>query len=106
MSFKEAIVKVNEEDTDENARGYEEIAVDENADQMNNEVNEDILDDEVKNFAIDVKNSNALFDNQNKFIEAEVGRNVVKILFEGTFEKNSEEILENVDNFPKPEILL
>ena len=80
MSFEETIVKVN--DTDENARGYEEIAVDENADQMNNKVNEDILDDEVKNFAIDVKDSNALFENQNEFIEVEVGRNVVKLLFE------------------------
>ena len=93
------------EDTNEEVRGYEEIAVNENDDQMNNKVHEDILDYEVKNFEVDVeKNSKVKDENLNKFIEVKVERNVVKLLFEGTFKENTEEILENLDKFPEPEI--
>ena len=104
LSDEEAIVKVNEEDTDEDVRGNDEISVSENDDQFNNEVNEDILD-KVKDLAVDVRdNSKEILENPNEFTEAKVERNVVKLLFEGTFKENSEEILENLDKFPEPEI--
>ena len=102
LSDKEGIVKVNEEDTDEDVRGYEVIAVEENDDQIT-EVNEDILDDETKNFAVDVeKNFKVKVEIPNEFIEVE--RNVVKLLYEGTFLDNSEEIVENLKKFPESEI--
>ena len=60
-------------------------------------MNEDTLDDEVKNFSVDVKeNSKVEFEDPNEFLEVEVKRNVVKLLFEGT--------LENLDKFPEPDI--
>ena len=43
-------------------------------------------------------------ENPNDFIEAEIGRNVVKLLFEGTFEENSMDSLENIGKFPETEI--
>ena len=43
-------------------------------------------------------------ENPNEFIEAEIGRNVVKLLFEGKFEENSEESHENIGKFPETEI--
>ena len=129
FSDEQAIVKVIEEDTDEDVGGYNEISVNENEDQLNyevdedtedevrgykeikgkenddqiTEVNEDILDDEAKNFAVDVeKNSKVKVENPNEFIEVE--RNVVKLLYEGTFLDNSEEIVENLKKFPESEI--
>ena len=44
-------------------------------------------------------------ENPNEFIEAEIGRNVVKVLFEGTFLEYSEETVENLKKFPKPKIM-
>ena len=68
-------------------------------------MNEDTLDDEVKNFSVDVEeNSKVELEDPNEFIEVKVKRNSVKFLFEGTFEENTEEILENLDKFPEPEI--
>ena len=68
-------------------------------------MNEDTLDDEVKNFSVDVEeNSKVELEDPNEFIEVKVKRNVVKLLFEGTFEENTEEILENLDKFPELEI--
>ena len=61
-------------------------------------MNEDTLKDEVKNFSVDVEeNSKVELEDPNEFIEVKVKRNVVKLLFEGTFEENTEEILENLD---------
>ena len=69
-------------------------------------MNEDTLKDEVKNFSVDVEeNSKVELEDPNEFIEVKVERNVVRLLFEGTFEENTEEILENLDKFPKPEII-
>ena len=69
-------------------------------------MNEDTLKDEVKNFSVDVEeNCKVEFEDPNEFIEVKVERNVVRLLFEGTFEENTEEILENLDKFPKPEII-
>ena len=94
-----------DEDTDDEVRGHIEIKVNENDDKMNNEVCEDILDDEVKNFVVDVtEDSKVILESQNEFIEVVFERNVVKLLFEGTFEENTEETLENLDKFPEPEI--
>ena len=74
---------------------YKEIKVNENDDNSNNEVSEDTLNDEVKNFSVDVEeNSKVELEDPNEFIEVKVKRNVVKLLFEGTFEENTEEILE------------
>ena len=68
-------------------------------------MNGDTLDDEVKNFSVDVEeNSKVEFEDPNEFLEVEVKRNVVKLLFEGTLEENTEEILENLDKFPEPDI--
>ena len=68
-------------------------------------MNEDTLDDEVKNFSVDVEeNSKVELEDPNEFIEVKVKSNVENPLFEGTFEENSEEILENLDKFPEPEI--
>ena len=68
-------------------------------------MNEDTLDDEVKNFSVDVEeNSKVELEDPNEFIEVKVKSNVVNLLFEGTFEENTEEILENLDKFPEPEI--
>ena len=68
-------------------------------------MNEDTLDDEVKNFSVDVEeNSTVELEDPNEFIEIKVERNVVRLLLEGTFEENTEEILENLDKFPEPEI--
>ena len=68
-------------------------------------MNEDTLKDEVKNFSVDVEeNSKVELEDPNEFIEVKVERNVVRLLFEGKFEENTEEILENLDKFPKPEI--
>ena len=58
--------------------GYKEIKVNENDDNSNNEVNEDTLDDEVKNFSVDVEeNSKVELEDPNEFIEVKVERNVV-----------------------------
>jgi len=71
---------------------------------MSDKVNEATLD-EVENFAVDMKNdSKATLEHPNEFIEPEVKRNVVKLLFEGTFLENSKEIIENLNKFPKPEV--
>ena len=68
-------------------------------------MNGDTLDDEVKNFSVDVEeNSKVEFEDPNEFLKVEVKRNVVKLLFEGTLEENTEEILENLDKFPEPDI--
>ena len=68
-------------------------------------MNEDTLDDEVKNFSVDVEeNSKVELEDPNDFIEVKVKSNVENPLFEGTFEENSEEILENLNKFPEPEI--
>ena len=68
-------------------------------------MNEDTLDDEVKNFSVDVEeNSKVELEDPNEFIEVKVKSIVVNLLFEGTFEENTEEILENLDKFPEPEI--
>ena len=68
-------------------------------------MNGDTLDDEVKNFSVDVEeNSKVEFEDPNKFLKVVVKRNVVKLLFEGTLEENTEEILENLDKFPEPDI--
>ena len=64
-------------------------------------MNEDTLDDEIKIFSVDVE---VELEDPNEFIEVKVKRNVVKLLFEGTFEENTEEILENLGKFPEPEI--
>ena len=58
--------------------GYKEIKVNENDDNSNNEVNEDTLDDEVKNISADIEeNSKVELENPNEFIEVKVERNVV-----------------------------
>ena len=70
----------------------------------NKKVNED-SHNEVENFEIHVQNNSKVSpENPNEFIEAEIGRNVVKLLFEGKFEENSEESHENICKFPKTEI--
>ena len=57
---------------------YKEIKVNVNDDNSNNEVNEDTLDDEVKNFSVDIeKNSKVELKVPNEFIEVKVERNVV-----------------------------
>lgn len=57
MSDEEAIVKVNEEDTDEDVRGYAKISViSKNDDQSKNEVNKD-NHNEVENFEVYVQNN-------------------------------------------------
>ena len=48
--------------------------------------------------------SKVTLENPNKFIEPEVERNVVKLLFEGTFLENSKEIIKNFNKSPKPEV--
>ena len=64
-------------------------------------MNEDTLDDEVKNFSVDVEeNSKVELEDPNEFIEVKVKSNVVNLLFEGTFEENTEEILEISISFP------
>ena len=104
LSDEEAIVKVNEDDTDEDVQGYDEISVSRKDDQCNNEVNEDSLD-EFEDPAVGVgDNFKVILEDPNEFIEAEVERNVVKLLFEGTFKENSEEILENLSKFPEQEV--
>ena len=75
------------EDTDDEVRDYHDISVNENDDKSNNEVCEDTFDDVVKKVKV---------ENQNEFIEVKAERNVVKLLFEGTFKENTEEILENL----------
>ena len=40
-------------------------------------------------------------ENPNEFSETEIGRNVVKLSFEGKFEENSEESHENIGKFPE-----
>ena len=77
---KEAIVKVNEDV--EEVRGYDEISVSISDDHSNNELNED-SHNEVENFEVYVQNNSKVnTKNPNEFIEAEIGRNVVKLLFE------------------------
>ena len=50
-------------------------------------MNEDTLDDEVKNFSVDVEeNSKVELEDPNEFIEVKVKSNVENLLFEGTFE--------------------
>ena len=72
------LVFVVDEDTDDEVCGYKEIKVNENDDNSNVEVNEDTLDDEVKNFSVDVEeNFKVELEDPNEFIEVKVERNVV-----------------------------
>ena len=76
LSNEESVAKVDRNTAE--VRGYEEFSVSENDDESNNEVIEDTLDNEVKNFSVDVEeNSKVELEDPNEFIEVKVERNVV-----------------------------
>ena len=87
-SSMESIAKVNGTN-EEDVHTYNDTSVEENVDQMRNKSNDATLN-EVEKFAVGMKNgSKVTLENPNKFIEPEVERNVVKLLYEGTFLDNS-----------------
>ena len=99
----ESIVEVDGT-TGEEVHICNDTSIKENDNQMSDNVHEVTLD-KVENFSVDMKNnSKVTLENPNEFIEPEVKRNVVKHLFEGTFLKNSRQIIENFEKFPKHEV--
>ena len=102
-SSMESIAKVNGTN-EEDVHTYNDTSVEENVDQMRNKSNDATLNG-VENFAVSMKNgSKVTLENPNKFTEPEVERNVVKLLFEGTFLENSKEIIKKFNKSPKPEV--
>merc|ERR1719233_1409720 len=83
--------------TDEIHDGYEESSVGETNGQLLYEVNKNRLDDDIPS---PTENSNAAFEKNEDQCEKSA---VIKMLFKGTFEENSREILKNINNFSKIE---
>ena len=84
--------KPDQELTEDEVHIYNEISLKDNDGQMSDKENEATLD-KVENFAVDMKNnSKVILENPNESMEPEGKRNVVKLLFEGTFLENSTEI--------------
>ena len=80
----ESIVEVDGT-TGEEVHICNDTSIKENDNQMSDKVHEATLD-KVENFSVDMKNnSKVTLENPNEFIEPEVQRNVVNLLFEGAF---------------------